>query len=136
MSIKTLALAASILNLASAQTTTTIAGVGVGTFIIIIAILFSIVWCLACRSSSRPEVYSAIGLIVPVILIILFVFMPKDSELITTDTVTDVNFATHISFLVFGIVGLIVSLAFLAMDYLFTDKKAKNIARTAFVMKD
>lgn len=136
MSIKTLALAASILNLASAQTTTTIAGVGVGTFIIIIALLFSIVWCLACRSSSRPEVYSAIGLIVPVILIILFVFMPKDSELITTDTVTDVNFATHISFLAFGIVGLIVSLAFLAMDYLFTDKKAKNIARTAFVMKD
>jgi protein-S-isoprenylcysteine O-methyltransferase Ste14 len=136
MSIKTLALAASILNLTSAQTTTTIAGVGVGTFIIIIAILFSIVWCLACRSSSRPEVYSAIGLIVPVILVILFVFMPKDSELITTDTVTDVNFATHISFLVFGIVGLIVSLAFLAMDYLFTDKKAKNIARTAFVMKD
>jgi Na+/phosphate symporter len=29
-------------------------GVGVGTLIIIIAVIFSIVWCFACRNSSRP----------------------------------------------------------------------------------
>lgn len=52
-------------------------GIGVGTFIIIIAIVFSVLWCLLCRSSSNPEVYSIIGLIVPIILIIIFIFMPK-----------------------------------------------------------
>jgi len=38
------------------QTTTSgkVIGIGIGTLIIIIAIIFSIVWCLACRSSSKP----------------------------------------------------------------------------------
>lgn len=31
-----------------------IGGIGIGTFIIILAIAFSVLWCLACRSSSYP----------------------------------------------------------------------------------
>ena len=31
-----------------------ILSIGVGTFIIIIAIIFSVVWCFACRNSSKP----------------------------------------------------------------------------------
>jgi hypothetical protein len=59
------------------QTTGTVAGIGIGTFIIILAILFSIIWCLACRTSSRPEIYSVAGVLIPVILIILFISIPK-----------------------------------------------------------
>jgi hypothetical protein len=68
----------SLVSIASCQTTSgKIAGVGIGTFIIIIAIAFSLVWCLACRSSSYPEVYSIIGVVIPVILILIFIFLPK-----------------------------------------------------------
>jgi hypothetical protein len=50
-----LLLSISIINVAECQTTSgRIAGIGIGTFIIILAIIFSIVWCLACRTSSRP----------------------------------------------------------------------------------
>lgn len=67
-----------LLNPASCQTASTLVlGVGIGTLIIIIAIVFAIVWCLACRSSSRPEFYSLLGLVLPVVLILAFVFTPK-----------------------------------------------------------
>lgn len=36
------------------QATGQVAGIGIGTFIIILSILFSIIWCLACRTSTRP----------------------------------------------------------------------------------
>lgn len=50
-----LLLSISIINVVECQTTSgRIAGIGIGTFIIILAIIFSIVWCLACRTSSRP----------------------------------------------------------------------------------
>lgn len=76
-----LALFLSFLNICSGQNTSTsntlVLGVGIGTFIIIIAIAFSIVWCLVCRASSRPELYGSIGVIVPIVLIIAFIFTPK-----------------------------------------------------------
>jgi hypothetical protein len=50
-----LLLSMSIINFVECQTTSgRIAGIGIGTFIIILAIIFSIVWCLACRTSNRP----------------------------------------------------------------------------------
>lgn len=66
------------------QATGQVAGIGIGTFIIILAILFSIVWCLACRTSTRPELYSALGILIPAILILIFVFMPKEKDRIVT----------------------------------------------------
>lgn len=66
-----------LLPLCNCQTTGQVAGIGIGTFIIILSILFSIVWCLACRTSTRPELYSAAGILIPIILILIFVFMPK-----------------------------------------------------------
>jgi hypothetical protein len=42
-------------GIVSCQSTSgTAFGIGIGTFIIILAIIFSVVWCLACRSSQRP----------------------------------------------------------------------------------
>ena len=38
----------------SSSSSSRVLGVGVGTLIIIIAIIFAVIWCLACRSSSRP----------------------------------------------------------------------------------
>ena len=66
-------------HLAYAQTTTSsrILGIGIGTLIIIIAVIFSIIWCLACRNSSKPEIYSILGLLVPGILILAFALTPK-----------------------------------------------------------
>ncbi len=61
----------------SSSSSSRVMGVGVGTLIIIIAIIFSIIWCLACRSSSRPELYSLAGLVVPGILILAFALTPK-----------------------------------------------------------
>ena len=61
-------------------TSTRILGIGVGTFIIIIAVVFSIVWCLACRNSSKPEVYSVLGLLVPAILILAFILTPRQAK--------------------------------------------------------
>ena len=77
--MKVLLWLSSLLVLASAQNNTT-STVGAGTIIIIIAILFSIFWCLICRSSSRPEVYSFLGVIIPILLIIIFIFMPKEVD--------------------------------------------------------
>ncbi len=44
----------SLINEVECQTSSRVGGIGIGTFIIILAILFSISWCLVCRTSSRP----------------------------------------------------------------------------------
>jgi hypothetical protein len=129
---------ASSLEIIECQSTTSarVLGVGVGTLIIIIAIIFSIIWCLACRSSSRPELYSLLGVLVPVILIIAFVFTPKVSQKPSSSGITDTNFIPHIIFMVLSILGfLILAFYWLVVSY-FTYKKAKNVARSAFVMKE
>ena len=126
-------------QLANAQTSTSsgrIAGIGVGTFLIILAIIFSIVWCLACRSSSRPEHFSVIGIIIPVLLIIIFVFMPKGKDRVAVTSDTDMNFVTHVVFMVLALIAFTLAGMALLTDYLLTDKKAKNIARMAFVVRE
>ena len=128
-------LLAALLHLVSAQTGTT-ATVGIGTILIIVAVVFSIFWCLICRSSSRPELYSIGGILFPILLIIIFIFMPKEKDKPATTETTDLNFATHIAFLVVSILTFLMTILFVCIDYFFTDKKAKNIARSAFVMKD
>lgn len=110
-------------------------GIGIGTFIIIIAIVFSVIWCLACISSSNPQVYSTIGVIIPLILILIFIFMPKEVDRPATTSITDSNFIPHVIFLVISIVGLIVAIVFLLLNEVFVFRKAKNIARSAFIMK-
>lgn len=129
-----------LINLGAAQTTSNstgrIAGIGVGTFIIILAIVFSIVWCLACSSSSRPELYSIAGIIIPVLLIIIFVFMPKEKDRVSFSTDTDMNFVTHMVFMVIALIGFVLAFLSLGLSYLVTDKKAKNIARSAFVIRE
>ncbi len=91
-------------------------GIGVGTFIIIIAIIFSVVWCLACRSSSKPEVYSIIGVAIPILLIIIFIFMPKEINRPATTSITDSNFIPHIVFMVISMIGLLMALVFLFLN--------------------
>ena len=130
-----------LVHLGAAQDTSNsssgrIAGIGVGTFLIILAIIFSIVWCLACRSSSRPELYSIGGLIIPGLLIIIFVFMPKEKDRVEESSETDMNFVTHIVFMVLALIAFLIAGASQAASYLFSDKKAKNIARSAFVIKE
>ena len=133
--MKVLLWVSTLLGLASAQNNTS-STVGAGTIIIIIAILFSIFWCLICRSSSRPEIYSLLGVIIPILLIIIFIFMPKEVDRPTTTTTKDLNFATHYSFLTMGMVAFLLGSIFSCLDHFFVDKKAKNIARSAFVIKD
>jgi len=122
---------------ANCQSSSRVGGIGVGTFIIILAILFSIVWCLVCRTSSRPEMYSVIGILVPVILILVFVLMPKeinrDDDI---NEITDMNFVTHVVFMVIAIIAFVLSCLVLCQDYFFIEKKAKNIARSAFVLRE
>jgi hypothetical protein len=113
-----------------------ILGIGIGTLIIIIAIVFSIIWCLVCRSSSRPEFYSIIGLLVPAILILAFALTPKYSQRQATSTITDSNFIPHIVFMVLSVVGFLILGLYLLFSSSFTYKKAKNVARSAFVMRE
>ena len=110
-------------------------GIGIGTLIIIIAVIFSIIWCLACRNSSRPELYSIIGLLVPVILIIAFIATPKNSQRQSTSNITDGNFIPHIVFMVLSLLGFLIPGIFLLVNQSFTYKKAKNVARSAFTVK-
>jgi hypothetical protein len=46
------------------------------------------------------------------------------------------NFVTHVVFMVLAILAFVVAAIFLLLDYVFTEKKAKNIARSAFIMKE
>lgn len=118
------------------QSSSRVLGVGVGTLIIIIAIIFSIVWCLACRSSSRPELYSIVGLLVPGILILAFALTPKESQRQATSSVTDGNFIPHIVFMVLSILGFLILGVYMMVGEAFTYKKAKNVARSAFIMRE
>lgn len=118
------------------QSTSKVLGVGVGTLIIIIAIIFSIIWCFACRSSSRPELYSLLGLLVPAVLIIAFIFTPKYSQKPAATTITDSNFIPHIVFMVLSILGFVILGMYLLIAEAFTYKKAKNVARSAFIMRE
>lgn len=125
-------------HLAYSQTTTStrILGIGIGTLIIIIAVIFSIVWCLACRNSSKPEVYSLLGLLVPGIIILAFALTPKESQRQVTSSITDGNFIPHIVFMVLSIVGFLIPCIFLIVNDSFAYKKAKIVARSAFVMRE
>ena len=127
-----------LLQSVSAQTATStrILGIGVGTFIIIIAVIFSIIWCLACRNSSKPEIYSLFGLLVPAILILAFALTPKTSQTTTVQVVTDGNFIPHIVFMVLSLLGFLIPGAFLLVVNSFAYKKAKNVTRSAFVIKE
>lgn len=118
------------------QSSSRVLGVGVGTLIIIIAIIFSIIWCLACRSSSRPELYSIAGLLVPGILILAFALTPKESQRQATSSVTDGNFIPHIVFMVLSILGFLILGLYMMVGEAFTYKKAKNVARSAFIMRE
>jgi cell division protein FtsX len=53
-----------------------------------------------------------------------------------SSTTTDSNFIPHVLFLVIAILGFLIGGTFLLLDYAFTYKKAKNIARSAFKIKD
>ena len=126
-----------LFTIVNAQGTTSsrILGIGVGTFIIIIAVVFSIIWCLACRNSSRPEIYSLLGLLVPAILILAFALTPKTNTTTVTESVTDGNYIPHFLFMVLSVVGFLIPGGFLLATNSFAYKKAKNVTRSGFVMK-
>ena len=130
------ALLALLLPSVLCQSSSRVLGVGVGTLIIIIAIIFSVIWCLACRSSSRPELYSIAGLLVPGILILAFALTPKESQRQATSSVTDGNFIPHVVFMVLSILGFLVLGLYMVLGEAFTYKKAKNVARSAFIMRE
>jgi Ca2+/Na+ antiporter len=126
----------SLISRAECQNTGGAKNIGPGIIIILVAIAFSIIWCLVCRASSRPEVYSSIGIIIPLILILVFIFMPKDKDRVKADVETDMNFVTHVVFMVLSIIAFVLAGAFLCVDYAFTEKKAKTIAQSAFITRE
>lgn len=113
-----------------------ILGIGIGTFIIIIAVIFSIIWCLACRNSAKPELYSIIGLLVPAVLILAFALTPKQSQKQSTSAITDSNFIPHILFMVFSVVGFIVPGLVLMITDAFAYKKAKYEETKGFKIRE
>ena len=78
-----------------------------------------------------------LGLLVPAILILAFILTPKTSQVTTTtSTITDTNFVPHIVFMVLSLVGFLIPGIYLVVKDSFTYKKAKNVARSAFVMRE
>ena len=61
--------------------------------------------------------------------------MPKEVDRVEETEDTDMNFVTHIVFMVLALIAFVVSGMALCLDHFITDKKAKNIARSAFVIK-
>jgi hypothetical protein len=62
--------------------------------------------------------------------------MPKDKDRVKTNEQTDMNFVTHVVFMVLSIVTFVLATVFLCLDYVLTEKKAKTIAQSAFVMRE
>lgn len=50
--------------------------------------------------------------------------------------VTDGNFIPHIIFMVLAVLGFLILGLYLLLTEAFTYKKAKNVARSAFVMRE
>ena len=72
----------------------------------------------------------------PAIIILAFAVTPKESQRITVSSVTDSNFIPHIVFMVLSILGFLIIGFFMMFNAAFTYKKAKNIARSAFIMRE
>lgn len=115
-------------------------GIGYGALIIIVSVILSIIICIAARSTQRPELYSILGVILPLFFILFFVFMPKERQQPTTTSTTDSNFVPHIIFVILSILmfvlffltQLIATLLYL-LDIIFVYKRAKSIARAGVV---
>lgn len=61
--------------------------------------------------------------------------MPKEKDRVVTSVQTDMNFVTHVVFMVIAILAFVLAGVLLCIGYTFTEKKAKSIARPAFAMK-
>jgi len=81
-------------------------------------------------------VYSLFGLLVPAVFILAFAVTPKTNQTTTVETVTDGNFIPHIIFMVFSLIGFFIPGGFLIVANAFTYKKAKNVARKGFVIRE
>jgi hypothetical protein len=46
------------------------------------------------------------------------------------------NFVLHVIFMVLAIVGFVLAGVYLCVDYMFTEKKAKTIAQSAFITRE
>lgn len=77
-----------------------------------------------------------IGLLVPAVLILAFALTPKYSQRQASSTITDSNFIPHIVFMVLSVLGFVILSLYLLLSSCFTYKKAKNVARSAFVMRE
>jgi hypothetical protein len=75
-------------------------------------------------------------MLVPGILILAFALTPKQSQRQPTSSITDGNFIPHIVFMVLSILGFLILGAYMVVTQAFMYKKAKNVARSAFVMKE
>ena len=62
--------------------------------------------------------------------------MPKEVDRPTSSEISDSNLVPHILFLVVAILGFLLAIAFLMINFVFNFKKAKNIARATFVSKE
>jgi Ca2+/Na+ antiporter len=85
---------------AQQTSSSTVLGIGYGSFIIIASIILWIVVCIASRSTQHPELYSIIAALLPVFFILFFVLMPKKSQQTSATATTDSNFVPHVIFVI------------------------------------
>lgn len=113
---------------------TRLAGIGYGSFLIILSIVLGILICIFAQTTTRPEIYSLLAVILPVFFILFFIFVPKKSSgTTTTSTTTDSSFVPHIIFTILILLMFVIALLLYTMDKLMVYKRAKNIARTGVV---
>jgi hypothetical protein len=85
-------------------------GIGYGTLIIIISIFLAIIICILARSTSQPELYSFIGILIPIFFILLFVLMPKQSQQKKVSEIIDSNYVPHIVFTVISLLMFVINI--------------------------
>lgn len=112
---------------------TRIFGIGYGSFLIIVSIIVAVIILVFAQSTTRPEVYSVLALLLPLFFILFFVFMPKQSQRQTTTVETDTSFVPHIIFSILLVLMLMVALVSYLLDKMMVYKRAKNIARSGVV---
>jgi len=65
-----------------------------------------------------------------------FAVTPKESQRSAVSSITDSNCIPHIIFMVLSILGFLILGLYIMLNSAFTYKKAKNIARSAFIMRE
>jgi len=104
-----------------------IAGLGAGTFIIILMIVIGIIISLVGYQTNKPAVFIAIGVILPGLFIIIFAAVPKGGQPERSDDDIDPMWSKRVGITTLLSVFAAVGLVMLLVHYVMAPVKASRL---------